>query len=237
MKMKKWMVIGALVAAGTFSAQAVSISWADSDGVGNWSAGANWSAGVVPSTPTYSHTLIKTHTTVWPTVDSDVPNVATLGVGWDSAEGELNVVDGAALGAVTLRVGYHSVGTLNVSGGNITAISSLQLGWGDTTGGSGTANLTGTGLLFSLAGTAEWYNGSQMKISDSAIFLITGDHTGENWISTELIVAGEAGKTILSSYDEGTGRTSFIAIPESATLGLFAMVGGGLLFVRRKFQI
>ena len=237
MKMKKWMVLFAMAAIGILSTKAAVVSWADTDGIGNWSAGANWNGGLVPNAAIDSHALIKSSTTVWPTVDSNVPDVNTLGIGWDSVDGELNIVNGAALGAVALRVGYHSVGTLNVSGGIITAISAFQLGWGDATGGSGTANLTGNGVLFSLPGTVDFYNGSQMKISDDAIFLITGDHTGENWIDNNLIVAGEAGKSIQAVYDVNSGRTSFVAIPEPGTLGLFVTIGGGILFVRRKLQI
>ena len=160
-----------------------------------------------------------------------------MGVGWENGnDGVLNVVDGALLGAVELFVGMRSNGELNMSGGQITAINRLAIGWTDNNG-VGTVNLTGDALLFSLNGPLSWTPGSVINISDTAIFLVTGDHTAADWITTGLIAAPGAGQSVVATFDSDSGRTFFEAIPEPATFGLFAGLGGALLFIRKRFTI
>ena len=62
-----------------------------------------------------------------------------------------------------------------------------------------------------------------------------GDQTAADWITNGLIVAPEVGCHIEASVD-GLGRTHFVAIPEPGTFGLFAGLGGALLFVRKKLS-
>ena len=237
--MKKLIITSAILMA-VVSSQAAVVIWNGTDD-GNWATTANWDGGLVPVTPTDSHVLLQGARPSWPTVDSNVPNVGVLGLGWDAggAHGILNIVDGGSLAAVHLRVGHNATGEINVSGGIFTAISVFELGVGEVSPGVpsvGTANLSGNGVIFSPSGHAHWNPGSVINISDDAIFLIGGDHTGADWIANNLIVAPEAGQFISASYDGGLNRTSFTAIPEPGTLGLFAGLGGALLFVRRKFR-
>lgn len=54
------------------------------------------------------------------------------------------------------------------------------------------------------------------------------------WGTDEFLA--EPGDTALASAFNGTAGTQVMAIPEPATLGMVALFGGGILFVRRKFR-
>ena len=233
--MKKLIITSAVVLAAV-SSQAI-YTWTDTSG-DDWATAANWSAGVLPPSPD-NNTRINNMNSTWPTLRSTVPNVSILGIAYDSngAQGDaiLNVVDGGEVAAISaLYIGVRSVGVLNMSGGLVTSTGVMSFGHGT---GTGTANLSGNAVLFATGATdVRWVGASSVvNISDDAIFLVNGDHTGADWITNGLIVAPEAGHHIEASVD-GLGRTHFVAIPEPATIGLFAGLGGALLFIRKRFK-
>ena len=51
------------------------------------------------------------------------------------------------------------------------------------------------------------------------------------------IDAPAAGESIVASYDAGNDWTEFNVIPEPATFGLVALLGGGMLWIRKRFTI
>lgn len=239
--MKKLLVLAALLVASAVSTQAAVVYWTG-DGWGNggtddYADGNSWSAdwptpyGSAPLS-TDSHGLIKPDiATFWPTISSTIAETPdTLGIGWDS-DGELNVVDGASvvfnnvyLPAFETQVNH---GTLNMSGGYMVAGGFLNLGWGVSVG---TVNQSG-GVLH--CNIVNWHNGV-VNLSDTAYFLINGNQTSLDLVGNGWIQAPVAGQSVVEYWNEGAGRTEYTVIPEPATLGLFGLIGGGLLWIRKR---
>ena len=206
--MKKLIITSVIVLAAV-SSQAANVLWNDTDGVGNWATATNWVGDAVPQT-TDLWAWVRGNNTVWPTIDSGVPNVENLAVGHEAGNhGELTVVDGGRISPMAVYVGVRTTGVLNMSGGIVTAQNKLGIGWAD---GVGTINLTGDALFFFLdnsnTGNLSWSPGSVVNVSDDAIFLVTGNHTNATWIADGLI-ANPDGDPIVASYDPGSGRTFF----------------------------
>jgi len=65
--------------------------------------------------------------------------------------------------------------------------------------------------------------------------VIDGDVTADinNWVGLGQIVAGGGAGNVTATFD-GSKTT---VIPEPATLGLVALMGGGMLFIRKRFMI
>ena len=207
--MKKLIITSAIVLVAV-SSQAGNVFWNATDGVGNYTNGANWNTGVVPQT-TDLYAYVTGNNTVWPTLDSGAPNVEILGVGYDSGGGDgvMNVVDGGRISPRDVYIGVRSTGVLNMSGGIVTAARKLGIGWGD---GVGTINLSSNAVFFSLTEVLSWSPGSVVNVSDDAIFLVTGNHTNEDWITTGKIVDPD-GYGIVANYStENGGRTFFESV-------------------------
>ncbi|RKX41067.1 MAG: hypothetical protein DRP64_11775 [Verrucomicrobia bacterium] len=241
--MKKLFITSAIVLA-VVSSQAAVVRWVGSavGGTGNYTDGNSWSADMVNvygSAPlaTDSHGLIGTWGgTLMPTIDSAITEVPdTIGISWDTSFGELNIVNGGSINANTVYMGFEgsgnaSDGVLNVSGGNM-VISTLYIGAG--TVGTGTINQSG-GILH--LGAVNYARGV-VNLSDDAFFLINGDYTGANLVGQGIISASVAGQEIVEFYNTEFGRTEWTVIPEPATFGLMALLGGGMLFIRRRLTL
>ena len=242
----KLMVMAVLLAVGAISTQAAVVYWT-ADGWGNanggtddYADGNSWSAnwpdpyGTSPLS-TDSHGLITPNVaTIWPTISSTIAETPdTLGIGWDS-DGELNVVDGASVVFNTVYLPAFetqaNAGTLNISGGNMVVGATLQVGWGISVG---TVNQSG-GVLHCNA--VNWLNGV-VNLSDTAFFLINGDQTGLDLVGNDWVQAPVAGQEILETWNAGANRTEYTVIPEPATLSLVALLGGGILWYRKRFSI
>ena len=210
----------------------------------NYTDGNSWSTDTVNtygSAPlsTDSHGLIGPWSGVVPIINTAIPGATTpdkLGIGWDSAShGELNVVSGGSIIVPNPVVGFNigSTGVLDISGtGWMVASVVLNLG---LSGGSGTINLSDSGLLH--AADAVFSSGT-VNLTDDSHFLMNGDWSTSNLVDT-VIFATDSGTSInqFTTDNEGEGfRTHWTVIPEPATFGLFALMGGGILFARRRFK-
>ena len=246
--MKKLLVLTALMMIAAVTTQAAVAIWTGdlfSGGDGDYANGQSWTTnsgvsayGMVPQ-DTDSHGLISfIVTAIAPTISSPILQApAAIGVGWDlMGSGELNIVDGGSINAVTLNVpfgqagGPTNVGVINMSGGTLTASDHLYLGGGSGPGigiinqSGGLIHVNNIGLIFGLG------DGAGIFLSDSAQFWIEQDFTGLDLVAIGWISTPDVGKQVAQAY-EGTTMKYWV-IPEPATLGLIAILG--LAFLRRK---
>ncbi len=128
-----------------------------------------------------------------------------------SADGYLNIGGNATLHASTFYFGQESA-HYGLSGTNGTAAG---VGYMTMTGGG-----DGVGARF---------------IVDGDLTSATGDGRADTWINNGWITATGAGDSIVATT---TGTwTEFNVIPEPATLSMVALIGGGMLWIRKRFTI
>ncbi len=265
--MKKKLQITTVLAVvlGAVSAQAAEITWngsVDND-AGN---AANWDGGVLPGVGDQmqiaiggSGPVVTANTSVfraslggmaWAgTAAATTPTALTLQSGtfstteWfllgfeDNTTNTFNMSGGTLNVGTDLFIGAHEggSGTYNMSGGTATA-NNFAVGWPGAGVGDpqfGQLNLTGgsiTTTLFYLepAGQIDITDG-QLHINDDRVADIN------TWIGDGSITAFGGAGTVVVSYDGS--QTHVSAIPEPATLGLVALMGGGLLWSRKKFMV
>lgn len=198
--------------------------------------------------------------TALPTINSLVPGVSLFIISPFNAT-QVTIVNGGSITVGALaRIGHGDLagggatGTLNMTGGSMIA-SSFQLGYNENNGtnslvsGHGIVNLSGSAVLHagSMAFGQEMAafgfdvnadGAGQLNMTDSALFLVNGDITGSaaTWVGTGMISATGIGESISYSYNGIDDRTEFTVVPEPATFGLFALMGGGMLWVRKRFR-
>jgi len=133
---------------------------------------------------------------------------------------------------------------LNMSGDStITAISNeglIRVGSGYT----GLLNMSDTAEITALAMTIDASNGSSVDLSDDAVIYLAGDQMA---MVLEEISAGGftseggtvnwVGHSLVSHPVYGIEATKITSIPEPATFGLLALMGGGMLWIRKRFHI
>ena len=155
------------------------------------------------------------------------------------ASGTINMNGGSLTVGTDLMLGAHNggSGTLNMTAGTVTAgqlFVAFDDGASDVSQQTGVLNLSGgtvnAGAFFM---NAQGY----VDISGNGKLVINGDVTGNinTWIGNGQIVGDGGAGTASASYDIGSDTTT--VIPEPGTLGMVALMGGGLLWVRRKFMI
>lgn len=244
-KMKKRLILVAMLVVCAVGAQAAVVKWAGThfDGSADYADGSSWtidgfstSYGSMPQSAD-SHGLIGSWaSTEMPTISSAIMQApSTLGIGWDNFYGELNLVDGGSIYAKKVILGYNgtvaSVGVLNISGGLMVVGEELKLG-GDNgaLATSGTINQTG-GILHLAA--APVFNNGVINLSDTAVFKINGDQTALDLVGNGFVQASVAGQSVVESYNSGSNLTEYTVIPEPATLGLFALSSVGILWFRK----
>ena len=112
-----------------------------------------------------------------------------------------------------LQIGYAGTGIVNLSGSSVLHAGVLSFG---AAGGNGVVNMEG-----------------------NSRFLVNTDVTGSDFIGSGLILAinAGAGKSIQEVYVPANNWTEYTVIPEPATLGMVALLGGGLLWIRKWFAI
>jgi hypothetical protein len=235
---RTWIMVALLAMA--CGVQAGTLTWASTvvGGEGtDWAVANNWFDGVGASAtaPVAGDTiqlgdLFGNVIANWPTVDSAGQAAATVIVGQgDTAE--LNITTGGELTVSGfLYVGNSHVGTLTMTGGtldvgNLRFVNSGQAGHIDLHGGTINAtamNFDGTGL-------------STIDVQGDGVLITGGDQTAAmDFLISEGWITGGAG--LASTYDGGSNTTT-LAIPEPATMGLFVLIGGGMLWIRKRFMI
>jgi hypothetical protein len=248
MKSMKWMMV-ALFAVASTHVQASQYAWASihGDDTDEWDRVANWwwaDGGQPTEAPgTDDNVLIGaifSNTQLdWPVMNTTVA-VSNLflggGKGTPGKDGELTIESGADLtvgGAFRLGSdggdGLGYTGTLYMTGGSMVS-DVFAVGMNGSEGiayMSGDASITvNTFFTFREEGTGTIY------MADSSMLTVAGDKTG---LANDRIIASLGGESISASYDGSS--TTFTVIPEPATLGLVAAVGGAVLFIRRRFMM
>jgi len=238
--MKKLLTLAAIVAMAG-SVQAAILGWGGAEaGAGGdgttWADGNNWfdftNGGTAAPT---SGDQVNIGGSVWgattqPTVSSAGQVAGDLILG-NTLASQLDINVGGDLAVAGIfYVGNDGTGTLNMNGGTLTAATMQwanagQVGHINLHGGTinaTTANLEGTGL-------------TTMDVQGTGKMIVGGNQTGGfDFLIGNGWITGGAG--LASSYDSGSDTTT-LAIPEPATFGMVAAMGGGILFIRRKFMI
>lgn len=259
--MKKLLVLAAILAGGI--AQADVYYWASSllGGDGTTWDGSNFynatTSGIGPTPDADDHIIIDEFAlgfpiATMPVINSNVGSVNVLTPGWGYAgTSSVTITDGGwiSVGAFA-RLGHavDAVGILNMTGGYMVS-ATLHIGFNDvagSAGGSGIVNLSGNAVLHCgnagfgqqfpdyAPGTAQDGTGV-VNMEGAARFLINGD-VGANYIADGWVQAVNAGESIQREWVAESGWTEFTVIPEPATLGLFGLIGGGLLWFRKRFK-
>ena len=246
MKKTGLLLVSALFAV-VASTQAVAIYWEGNDdwngNIGStdyvdgqsWSDSSNGYAAYGSEPQTGDIVLIGNWGQTGTAATQPILSVAAAGVplemrigGSDGTLGTLDIATGGSVSVDNLNIAIatHGPGTLNVSGGSIIG-TALDLGDGNT----GIINLT-AGLVH--VGALTMGAGGSVNLSPGAQFVVNGDQEGATWLSSFTAVDGGTG--IQATYD-GSAQTTIVAIPEPATMGLVAVFGGAILFIRKKFMI
>jgi len=174
---------------------------------------------------------------------SAVQAVNTLLVG-DGSGGALDLNTGAALdvGNWMYVGGVAGASTLNMNDGTIDIVGNLECGnleWGTRVGGTGHINLYGGTITTGVLGMSGTGTGT-MDI-EAGTLIVNGDQTGamtflqsEGWITAY----GGTGTVMMDFGVTNAGQTTLYGvIPEPATLGMVALLGGGMLWIRSRFMI
>lgn len=181
------------------------------------------------------------------TIDSggEVSIGGWLGIGTGTAgsatvNGTLNVSGHLWMGTQNLG---HSVGSLTIGDGGVVNVGG-NIGLGTinastASGGSATVTVNDGGLLsldhWSATGSIQ--SNSVLNINLGGTVVVGGNRVSEaNDYFTDGKIASDQGG-INAIYDSETLTTTIVAIPEPATVGLVAMFGGAVLFIRRRFMI
>ena len=132
-------------------------------------------------------------------------------IGWGgnvTSTGRLTVAGGSiVVGSLNMASGTNSHASVQVTSGYLHA-GTITLGGAET---SSRFDIGGTGLIF-----------------------VNGDLTGLGLPGNVIFSLDGGGTSIQESFDGSL--TKFEVIPEPATFGLLALMGGGMLFARRNFR-
>ncbi len=260
MKMKKLVVLAALLAVGT--AQADILSWgggANAGGTTDYNNGLGWYSLV---SGTWGHVPALTADTLYiekffaggaADTSTWIPTLNAAGFAGNvvmsanaSASGtqiaQLDLVNGAVLTTDNMQMGagtaVNSVNTVNMTGNATLTVGGLWIG-SLAAGTDNTINLSDTSAATVTAGL--WW-GQDNGFGTGAVVM---DGGASLQINTLLVAAGwensritalNAGDSILRT-DLGTGYSEYTVIPEPATLGLFGLIGGGMLWIRKRSMI
>jgi len=247
-----------ITAGGAFAAG----TWISGTG-GLWTDGANWSGGSVPANNDGESILVRASemggvaaaSYLGPTIQTgDNLFARRLDVEVGTASSITLTMTGGFLtmtrtGGTTNRLrvgGGGSSGTavLNMSGGRIWIDSNDNVyvpGENDLvrvgSGYTGQINMSNDAQIWTRDLLIDASNGSYVDLSDSALIFLKGDQT--SMVAAEILAGGltsngGAVNNVDYSYDAGSNLTKITAIPEPATMGLFVMIGGGLLWIRNR---
>ena len=244
--MKK-LIIFAAVAAIAAGVRADTLTWGSTLGGGdgttfatnnNWwsadDAGPSTHAPAAADTVQIDDDLFTNPLATMPTVSAGGQQIAQLVLGAESA-GQLGVVGSGSLvvngGAYISHLG---AGTLNLSDSGYFLAGNLIFG---NAGVAGVVNMSGSSILH--AGVLTYLNGdvtSTINMADSAWMIINGDQSGMGYENSRILASG-VGESIQMTYNSTDLRTEYTVIPEPATLGMVALLGGAIFWIRNRFMI
>lgn len=146
--------------------------------------------------------------------------------------GQLDIVSSGNFSAANLvlaRAG-GSMAVLNMSGTATAAVNGFFLA---DTAGAGTAliNLSDSASLNILIDTIDGAGTWSMVMDGSATFTSAGADLA--WANT--LITSLNGSDSIQVADIGGGNLQYTVIPEPSTLGLFALMGGGMMWFRKRF--
>lgn len=168
---------------------------------------------------------------------STASSISDLLVG-DASGGAMTLNTGAALDVSNWMYvgGVAGSSTLNMNDGTLDVVGNLE--WGTRAGGTGHINLYGGTITTAVLGMSG--SGTGTMDIEAGTLIVNGDQTGalsflqgSGWITAY----GGTGTVMMDYNVTNAGQTTLYAIPEPATLGMVALMGGGILFIRRKFMI
>jgi len=160
--------------------------------------------------------------------------------GFSTVSGTLNANSHLWMGATS---DADSVGSLIINNGGVVNVAG-NIGLGTinastASGGSAMVTINNGGLLslHHWGDTGSIQAGSVLTINGSGVVIVGGDRVdAANDYFTAGKIASDQG-AILATFDGGANETTIIAIPEPATLGMLAVFGAGMIYVRRRFRI
>ena len=141
-------------------------------------------------------------------------------------------LNGGATTVNNFKLALHagSIATLNLNGGSLT----VNNGWS----GLGTSYISISEGTVSIAGNS--FTGKFQDIADAGRMTVSGGLTDASAFAAFTTDAGSFASANGTAYWGTDGTTtalwSVAAIPEPATLSMVAALGGGILFIRRRFM-
>ncbi len=261
MKMKKLLVMVVLLAVAG-GAQAGVLYWGGGANPGggdsDWSNNLSWWNGAAwDGVPTAADTLYIDKYFAGSTADTStwIPTLDTAGAAGNVVisvhaaanvqVSQVNLVNGAVLDTANMQMGagaaVNSTNTLDMSGNATMTVGGLWIG-SLAAGTDNTINMSDTSAATVTAGL--WWgqdngNGTGAVIMDggASLTILGALDLAPGWENSRITALNAgAGDSILRT-DLGTGWIEYTVIPEPATLGLFGLVGGGMLWMRKRFTI
>ncbi len=182
--------------------------------------------------------LIPGHLAGSDTTLSNAGDINVAGVMYTTIAGNsvINMNSGVVTVGNTLFLTHAGGGTgaFNMNGGtvNVGTFDLLQ------EGGTGHLQLDGGTITAAVMGL----NGNANNTIDitEGVLIAVGDHSGGmDWMASIGVITAYGGAgTVIADYDIGLNETTLHAvIPEPATLSLVALLGGGMLWVRKRFMV
>lgn len=150
----------------------------------------------------------------------------------ETQSGHLTMGTGSSLTLNNLQTGNAPGSTvlLNLSGNASLVTGGLWLGLDATA--TTTVNMGGSSSLTVTAGLPGWSASSTVVMDLDSTFTVVGGDLA--WANSRITALG-AGDSILAT-DLGTGSTEYTVIPEPTTFSMIALLGGGMIFIKRKFR-
>ncbi|RKX36644.1 MAG: hypothetical protein DRP64_18325 [Verrucomicrobia bacterium] len=147
-----------------------------------------------------------------------------------------NTGDINTTGLFYLTVGGNSL--FNMNGGTVTVgnFNLVQAGTGHLQLDGGTITAGILGIDGNANNTIDITEGVLVAVGDHSGGLDWMAGNGEGGMSFPVITAYGGAGTVIADYDSGSNLTTLYAIPEPATLSLVALLGGGMLWIRKRFM-
>ena len=251
--MKKYLVLVALLTAGVVQADqlhwahdvytnASTTAWTNPNSWYNNTANAIATAKPVAADKLLIQEVVlgtQTPTTVfWPIV-STAETVTKVNMASSDAgiSGQLNLISGANLtvtGDFWMGKGENTASTVNLSGNAVLDVGILKHAINATA--SSVINMSGTSLLKTGSAGDLGLGSKSITMDGGAVFQQFGDTSAFGWENNWITAVG-AGDSIGVNYNPGGNYTEYTVIPEPATISMVALLGGGLLWIRKRFMI